>query len=310
MNETSLPRRRLGDRRVPAIGFGAMTITQVAGFDEARGRRTVHAALDAGVRLFDTADVYGPAGAGNGINELALMDALRSWSGPLDEIIVATKGGHLRYPESDTWWIDGSYEHLRKACTASIERLGLEAIPLYQHHRPDPRIPYEESMSALRALHDEGLVERVGISNVDIDQIAVARAVLGEALVSVQNEYSPVARTSEREIHACEQYGLAFLSWGPFGGMRTAKRLSKEQSPFAEVARVHGVSPYRVALAWQLHRSQVVIPIPGASRPESVLDSLAAATLELTVDELTYLDTFPDDHPASGDSAPERNAVR
>ncbi|WP_280436336.1 aldo/keto reductase [Nocardia carnea] len=290
MSDTSLPCRKLGDLTVPAIGFGAMTITQVTGYDADRGRRTVHAALDAGVRLFDTADVYGPAEAGDGVNELALMDALRSWPGPMDDIIVATKGGHLRYPETDTWWTNGSYEHLRRACTASIRRLGLDPLPLYHHHRPDPQLPYEESMSALRSLHDEGLIARVGISNVDIDRIDVARSILGDALVSVQNEYSPGARQAEREIRGCEERELAFLSWGPFGGMRQAKSLGASGSPFADVARARGVSIHQVALAWQLHRSAVVIPIPGASRPESILDSVAAASLTLTADELSLLD--------------------
>ncbi|MBF6347505.1 aldo/keto reductase [Nocardia flavorosea] len=290
MSDISLPLRKLGDIVVPAIGFGAMTITQVAGYDPDRGRRTVHAALDAGVRLFDTADVYGPAGAGDGVNELALMDALRSWPGSADDIIVATKGGHLRFPETDTWWTNGSYAHLRRACTASIQRLGLDPLPLYHHHRPDPQLPYEESMYALRALHDEGLIARVGISNVDIARIDIARSILGDALVSVQNEYSPAARTAEREIRACEERGLTFLSWGPFGGMRQAKSLGAGGSPFAEIARARGVSIHQVALAWQLHRSPAVIPIPGASRPESVRDSVAAASLTLTHEELARLD--------------------
>ncbi|WFR72351.1 aldo/keto reductase [Prescottella defluvii] len=293
MSRTSLPRRRLGNLGVPAIGFGSMTITQVAGYDVDRGRRAVHAALDAGIRLFDTADVYGPAGGGDGVNELALIDALRTWSGPLDDVVVATKGGHLRFPETDTWWIDGSHRHLRKACIASIRRLGLDSLPLYQHHRPDPQLPYGESMLALRALHDEGLVERVGISNADVDRIDVAQRILGEALVSVQNEYSPAVRSAEAEIQACEERGLAFLSWGPFGGMRQAKSFGEDGSPFAAVARARGVSSHRVALAWQLHQSSVVIPIPGASRPESVIDSVAAATLDLTSDELALLNASP-----------------
>lgn len=289
MTTTHVPVRRLGDLSLPAIGFGSMTITQVAGYDVERGRRAVHAALDAGVRLFDTADVYGPARGGDGINETALIDALRSWPGSLDDVVVATKGGHLRFAETDTWWTDGRRGHLRKACIASIRRLGLDPLPLYQHHRPDPQIPYEESMLALRDLHAEGLVARVGISNADLRQIDVAQQILGAALVSVQNEYSPVVRSAETEIQACAERGLAFLSWGPFGGMRQAKSLGGESSPFEAVARARGVSTHRVALAWQLHQSPVVIPIPGASRPESVIDSVAAATFDLTADELTLL---------------------
>jgi aryl-alcohol dehydrogenase-like predicted oxidoreductase len=268
-----------------------MTLTQIAGYDIRRGRRAVHAALDAGIQLFDTADVYGPAGEVNGINEMVLRDALDTWSGPLDNIVVATKGGHLRFPETDTWWTNGTHGHLRKACIASIGRLGLDPLPLYQHHRPDPRLPYEESMRALRTLYDEGLVRRVGISNVDVASIRIAKSVLGEALVSVQNEYSPGARGAEPEIALCETMKLAFLSWGPFGGMRQAKSLEDEASSFASIAKSREVSIHQVALAWQLHNSPVIIPIPGASRPESVRDSVAAASLDLTVEELSLLNT-------------------
>ena len=285
--------RTLGDLRLPAIGFGAMTITQVPGYDVERGRRTVHAALDAGVRFFDTADVYGPAGGGDGVNELALIEALRSRPDCLGDVIVSTKGGHLRYPENDTWWIDGSHRHLRAACIASSARLGLDPLPLYFHHRPDPQLPYEESMLALRALWDEGLVQRVGVSNVDVEQIGIAQQILGAALVAVENEYSPGFRSSEPEIRECEKRGLAFLSWAPFGGMRQAKSLgdgSPGLSRFEEVARRRGVSVHRVALAWQLHRSPAVMPIPGASRPESVVDSFAAIDLSLDDEELALLD--------------------
>ena len=279
--------RRIGDLELFPIGMGAMTLTQVEGYDAARGERAVHAALDAGVRLFDTADVYGPTG-GYGVNERALMAALRSWPGSLDDVVVATKGGHLR--EGETWWIDGSPEHLRRACLASLRHLGIEQIDLYQHHRPDPRRPYAESMGALRALYDEGLVRRVGISNADPDQIREAATILGSALVSVQNEFSPRFRSSEPEIRLCEQLGLAFLSWSPLGGMRQAKGLGSSFAPFAEIAAERGVSPQRVALAWQLALSPCVLPIPGASRPESVLDSVQAVELELTADELARLD--------------------
>ncbi|MCL2534841.1 MAG: aldo/keto reductase, partial [Nocardiaceae bacterium] len=163
------------------------------------------------------------------------------------------------------------------------------------------------------ALHDEGLVARVGISNADLRRIDVAQQILGDALVSVQNEYSPSARSAETEIRACEERGLAFLSWGPFGGMRQAKSLGGEGSPFEAVARARGVSTHRVALAWQLHRSPVVIPIPGASRPESVIDSVAAATFDLTTDELALLDAPSEPHRPSDDprpSGPDRGERR
>ncbi|MFT4082554.1 MAG: aldo/keto reductase [Nocardioides sp.] len=290
MEDVARTRRRLGDLEVFAIGFGAMTLTQVPGYDAARGVRVVHAALEAGITLFDTADVYGPTN-GYGVNETALVEALRSWPGSLDDVVIATKGGHTRL-EHDTWWIDGSAAHLRRACTDSLRRLGLDVLPLYQHHRPDPRRPYAESMQALRELYDEGLVRRVGISNASCDQIREAAAILGEALVSVQNELSPVAPCAMDEIVLCQELGLAFLAWGPLGGMRSAKGLGATGPArgFAEVAGARGVSPQRVALAWELARSPVVIPIPGASRPESVRDSVAATELVLSAEELALLD--------------------
>lgn len=285
-----MPSRTLGDLAVSAIGLGAMTITQVAGFDVERGRRTVHAALDAGITLFDTADSYGPTDE-YGVNERALTDALRSWPGSLENVVVMTKGGHTRH--GDNWWIDGSAEHLRRACQNSIVRLGLDPLPLYQHHRPDPSRPYEESMVALRALVDDGLARRIGVSNADPEQILIARSIIGDALVSVQNQYSPGFRSSEPEIALCEEIGLTFLSWSPLGGMRAAKDLGSRSARFAEVARAHAVSVQQVALAWQLQRWPHVIPIPGASRPESVLDSIGAVTLVLDPGELSLLDRTP-----------------
>ncbi|TQK69014.1 aldo/keto reductase [Nocardioides sp. SLBN-35] len=287
----SLPKRRLGDLEISAIGFGSMTLTQTPESDVERGTRAVHAALDAGITFFDTADVYGPTGfdtvGGYGVNERALVAALRSWDGPLDDVVIATKGGHTR--DGLTWWIDGGRDHLRAAALASRERLGLDVIPLYQHHRPDPRRPYRESMEALRSLVDDRIVARIGLSNVDGDQIRLAVEVIGDALVSVQNEYSPLARGSEPVIDLCAELGLTFLSWGPFGGMQEAKSLGSSFAPFAEVAEARGVSPQQVALAWQLARSPWIVPIPGASRPESVRDSVQAATLVLTEDELAHL---------------------
>ena len=287
----SLPRRRLGDLEISAIGFGAMTLTQTPDSDIERGTRAVHAALDAGVTFFDTADVYGPTAfdtpGGYGVNERALATALRSWGGSLDGVVVATKGGHTR--DGLTWWIDGSREHLRAAAEASRERLGLDVLPLYQHHRPDPRRPYRESMEALRSLVDDGIAARIGLSNASVEQIRLAAEIIGPALVSVQNEYSPSVRGSEPAIDLCAELGLTFLSWGPFGGMREAKAFGSSFAPFAEVAEQRGVSAQQVALAWQLARSPWIVPIPGASRPESVLDSVQAATLDLTADELAHL---------------------
>ena len=280
--------RAIGDLRVSAIGMGAMTLTQVPDADIARGVRAVHAAVDAGITLFDTADSYGPTGE-MGVNERALVAALRQHPDALDRVIVATKGGHTRGPAA-TWWVDGSPEHLAHAARASAQRLGLDALPLYQHHRPDVKVPFEESMRALRQLVDDGVVVRVGVSNVDLAQLDVALRVVGDALVSVQNEYSVLVRTSDPVLRRCEEHGLAFLAWGPLGGMRAAKDLGGAAADVAVIADRHGVSPQRVALAWLLSVSPVLIPIPGASRPESVHDSVAALDLMLDEDDRRMLD--------------------
>lgn len=282
----ALPTRALGDLRVSALGMGAMTLTQLPDSDLARGERAVHAALDAGITLFDTADSYGPS-SDMGLNEAALVRALRQVPGALDRVVIATKGGHTRGPNA-TWWIDGSPAHLAAAARASLSRLGLDELPLYQHHRPDPRVPYAESMGALRQLADEGLVRRVGVSNVNLAQLAVARRELGDALVSVQNEFSPLAGDTA-VVRACEEYGLAFLAWGPLGGMREAKQAVGGMRAFADIARERGVSPQRAAIAWLLATSPNLIPIPGASRAESVRDSAAAAGLALDSDEIARL---------------------
>jgi aryl-alcohol dehydrogenase-like predicted oxidoreductase len=277
--------RTLGDRQVGAIGLGAMPFSTQPGFDPGRSARTVHAALDAGVTLIDTADAYGPEGMG--VNETLVAAALASYGGNTEDVVVATKAGHTR--NGRDWGLDGSPAHLRRAAEASLRRLSGDALDLLQHHRPDPDVPYAETMGALKDLHDDGLVRRVGISNADPEQIRLAHAVLGEALVSVQNQFSPAFRSSEPEIAVCEELGLAFLPWSPLGGMRQAKELGSEFAPFARVAATRGVSPQRVCLAWELAMSPRVIPIPGASRPESVVDSVAAADLTLTAEEVVLL---------------------
>jgi aryl-alcohol dehydrogenase-like predicted oxidoreductase len=158
----------------------------------------------------------------------------------------------------------------------------VEAIGLYQFHRPDPATPWEESMGALRSLFDDGLVRMVGISNADISQIDAARAIVGEALVSVQNQFSPGYRSSAGELAHCAAVGLAWLPWSPFGGVSAAGSLDSAAPAFAEVAGELGVSVYQVTLAWHLAQADVVVPIPGASRPASIIDSAAAAALTLS----------------------------
>jgi aryl-alcohol dehydrogenase-like predicted oxidoreductase len=247
----------------------------------------VHAALDAGVTLIDTADAYARDEAEFGHNEELVAAALASYGGSTDGVLVATKGGHTR--RGSDWELDGSPGYLRRACEDSLRRLGVDAIGLYQFHRPDPDTPWEESMGALRQLADDGLVQMVGISNADIAQIDVARSIVGPALVSVQNQFSPGWRFSADELAHCAAHGLAFLPWSPFGGVSAAGSLESSAPAFAEVAEELGVSVYRVTLAWHLAQSDVVVPIPGASRPSSIQDSAAAADSQLTPEQLARL---------------------
>ncbi|MEQ7006165.1 aldo/keto reductase [Actinopolymorpha sp. B17G11] len=281
--------RQLGDVQVGAIGLGAMPMSIEGRPDEARSLATIHAALDAGVTLIDTADAYHLYAGEVGHNESLIAKCLASYGGDTSHVIVATKGGHLR-PGDGSWTANGSPAYLKSACEASRKRLGVEAIGLYQFHRPDPNVPYAESVGALRDLLDEGKILRAGISNATVAQIREANEVLGGRLVSVQNQYSPAFRSSEPELELCHEMGIAFLPWSPLGGISRAGELGSRHAAFAEIAKAHGVSPQRVCLAWMLAKSPVVIPIPGASRPESIRDSAQAPELSLSADEVATLD--------------------
>ncbi len=286
-----MEQRRLGDRTVSAIGFGAMHLSHHERADDPALIAVVHAALDAGITLIDTADAYTPPDLPAGHNEQIVAEAVRTYPGDTSQVLVATKGGHTR--SGPDWGLDGSPAYLRRAAEASLRRLGVDAIELYQHHRPDPEVPYEETMGGLRQLVDDGLVRRVGVSNASPEQIRSAHRILGGALVSVQNQFSPAFRSSEPELRLCEELGLAFLPWAPFGGRRRAKQVGDETSAFGAVAVARGVSPQRVTLAWMLAKSPAIIPIPGGSRPESVRDSAAAVELSLTPEEYALLDAEP-----------------
>lgn len=282
-----MQQRSLADRTVGAIGLGGMPLSAEGRPDRARAVRTVHAALDAGVTLLDTADAYCLGHDEVGHNERLLTEALASWGGDRARVVLATKGGHTRPPD-DSWALDGSREHLRAACEASLQALGTDAIDLYQLHRPDPRMPYEESVGALEELRAEGKVRAVGISNADAGQIRLAASIT--PLAAVQNELSPASRSSLPEVALCAELGIAFLPWSPLGGIGAAADLGQEHGAFGEVAREREVSPQQVCLAWLLAQAPVVIPIPGSSRPASIRDSAAAAELVLTAQELARLD--------------------
>jgi len=278
--------RRIGDVTVSAIGLGAMPLsTKDPRPSPTEAEAVVHAALDAGITLIDTADAYARDEAEFGHNEELVANALRSYGRA--DVLVATKGGHTR--RGRDWELDGSPSYLRRACEASLRRLHVDAIGLYQFHRPDPATPWEDSMGALRSLADDGLVQMVGISNADIEQIDAARAIVGDALVSVQNQFSPGYRSSAGELAHCAAVGLAWLPWSPFGGVSAAGSLDAAAPAFAEVAGELGVSVYQVTLAWHLAQADVVVPIPGASRPASIVDSAAAADVVLSPEQFARL---------------------
>jgi len=281
--------RTLGTATVSAIGLGGMPMSIEGRPDRERSIRTIHAALDAGVTLIDTADAYHLHANEVGHNEELIAEALRTWGGNTDDVVVATKGGHLR-PGDGSWTKNGDPAYLKSAAKESARRLGVEQIGLYQFHRPDPDVPYADSVGAIRDLLDEGVIAQAGISNADPDQIRLAQEILGGRLASVQNQFSPSFRSSEPELELCDELGIAFLPWSPLGGISSAADLGSKFAPFAEVAEAHGVSPQQVALAWELAKSPVVIPIPGSSRPETIQDSVRAVDLELTEEEIKRLD--------------------
>jgi aryl-alcohol dehydrogenase-like predicted oxidoreductase len=274
--------RKLADTAVFPIGLGGMPMSLSSRPAEERSVRTIQAAVEAGVTLIDTADAYSWDDRDTGHNEELIARALE---GRRDGVLVATKGGMYR-TRDEGWHVNGTPEHLREACEASLTRLRTDRIDLYQFHRPDPNVPYAESVGALKELQDEGKVRWIGISNANTDQIEEAAGIVD--LVSVQNQLSLefTSPLEKGELALCEQRGIAFLPWSPLGGIRNAADASAAHDPVAEAAQAHGVSPQQVALAWLLSLSPVVIPIPGASRPESIEDSVRAAGLELAAGEL------------------------
>ncbi|MDA8289749.1 MAG: aldo/keto reductase [Actinomycetota bacterium] len=285
-----MQQRKLGQRTVSAIGLGEMPMSIEGRPDERQAITTIHAALDAGVTLIDTADAYSLGGNDTGHGEELVAKALATWGGDSDAVLVATKGGHLR-PGDGTWEVNSDPDYLRQACDASLHRLGVESIGLYQYHRPDPKVPYEVAVAVFRELLDAGKVQMVGISNANVDQIDLAASILGPGnLASVQNQFSPRFRSSLGELEHCGRLGIAFLPWSPFGGIGNADTLRADHPAFLRVAQVHDVSVHQVVLAWMLAKGEQVIPIPGASRVASIEDCLGALSLKLTADELDELD--------------------
>ncbi|MFH8738042.1 aldo/keto reductase [Streptomyces sp. NPDC017964] len=286
--------RTIAHTTVSAIGLGAMPLSIEHRPDETRAIATVHAALDAGVTLIDTADSYHWHADEAGHNEMLIARALARYGGDTSNVLVATKGGRGR-PGDGSWTVTATPAHLKQAAEASAKRLGVDAIGLYQLHKPDPTVPWAESVGALRELLDAGTIRAAGISNVTTAQIRQAHQILGDGLVSVQNQYSPAVRDSELELQLSEQLGVAFLPWSPLGGISRSS-LDGPSGPtsigtaFHRIAAERGVSPQQIALAWLLACSPAVIPVPGASRPASITDSARAVELTLNTQELVELE--------------------
>jgi aryl-alcohol dehydrogenase-like predicted oxidoreductase len=265
-----------GDLTVRRLGFGAMRITGRGIWGEPPDRDAALAvlrrAVELDVNLIDTADSYGPA-----VSEELIAEALYPYP---DDLVIATKGGLTR-PGPGRWESDCRPERLKKCCEDSLRRLRLDRIDLYQLHTVDPKVPYAESIGALAELREEGKIRHVGISNAGRSQLDEARAIV--PVVSLQNRYSMTARDSEPVLEAGERDGLGFIPWFPLDAG------SVEEGPVDEVARSHGATPRQIALAWLLHHSPVMLPIPGTSSVAHLEENVAAAALELTDDELERL---------------------
>ncbi|ERG89531.1 MAG: putative oxidoreductase (related to aryl-alcohol dehydrogenase) [halophilic archaeon J07HX5] len=268
---------QIGDRTINRMGFGAMRITGPGVIgppeDEATARDLVRRALELGVDFIDTADAYGP-----GVSErlLGATDAP-------DRAVVASKAGLLRTPDGE-WLPHGDPEYIKNQVLASRDRLGVETIDLYQLHRPDPETPLEETVHAFAELRDRGLIEHVGLSNVDVDQLERAREVV--EIATVQNRYNVAHRADERVLAACEAHEIGFMPWYPLA----AGEFGAASEPLAEIATNHDATVYQVALAWLLHHSEVLLPIPGTSSHAHLADNVAAAAIELTDDEYARLE--------------------
>jgi len=265
------------DYEVNRLGFGAMRITGPGIWgpptDHDEAIRVLRRAVELGVDFIDTADSYGPE-----VSERLIAEALAPYP---DGLVIATKGGLLRSGPG-RWHPDGRPEHLRAALEGSLARLGVERVTLYQFHRPDPKVPFEESVGALVSLRDEGKIAHIGLSNVTVAEIE--RALELTPIASVQNRFNPTDRSSDAVVDEAERHGFVFIPWAPVGGHQPGKG-----DALGAVAARHGVSPVQVALAWQLARSRQVLPIPGTSSVAHLEENVAAASLALDDEDLARL---------------------
>lgn len=269
---------------VSEIGLGGMYLSVPGRPTEDEAVNTIRAALDAGITFIDTANVYCEGARELGHNERLIAKALRGFRG---KVVVGTKGGMCR--PDDGWGIDGRPASLRRACEESLVALGVEAIDLYQWHRTDPDVPLEDSVGELRRLRDEGKVRWIGLSNVTVEQLERARRIV--SIASVQNRWNPHDRSVEHDgvLALCSRERIAFLPYSPFAGAGGSVGLA-QVGRLGEVARELGMSPHRMILAWMLAKSPVVIPIPGARRTASIVDSAAASGTLLSVDAIRSIE--------------------
>jgi aryl-alcohol dehydrogenase-like predicted oxidoreductase len=277
-----------GVGEVGRVGYGAWPLSDSSPRpSEDEAIRVIHAALDGGATLIDTADAYCLHQGESGHNERLVARALSSWSGPRESLFVATKGGFVR-PDGQ-WRHNARPEHLRQACDRSLAALGVERIDLYQLHAPDPDVPFEESVGQLAELRQEGKIRWLGLSNVTVDEIRRAREI--DQIVSVQNRLNPFFREAVAEgvVEYCDEHGLGFLAYSPVGGGRLNKKLP-DILELAPIARRHGVSAHAVVLAWVLAQGSSVIVIPAARKIAHVVDSQAAADLDLSEEDLETID--------------------
>lgn len=268
-----------GDLTVNRFGFGAMRLTGEGIWGEPADpeecKRVLRRALELGINLIDTADSYGPE-----VSERLIAEALYPYP---DELVIATKGGLTR-PGPNRWIPNGRPEHLRAACEGSLRRLRVDRIDVYQFHRPDPQVPFEESVGALVELKNEGKIRHIGLSNVNVDQLERAQKLT--PIVSVQNRYSLFDRSSEPVLDDCSQEGVAFIPWRPVEG----GEVISAGGVLAGIAMKYRATPTQVALAWLLAHSPVMLPIPGTSRVKHLEENLGAVALELAPSELADLD--------------------
>ena len=263
-----------GDLEVRRLGFGAMRITGDGIWgspdDPDEARRLLRRVVDIGIDLIDTADSYGPE-----VSENLIAEALHPYQ---DGLVIATKGG-LRRTGPGEWPRDARPERLRECCEGSLRRLKLDRIDLYQLHAPDPNVPYEDSIGALKELQDEGKIRHIGVSNVSVEQLEQARGLVD--VVTVQNRYNLTDRSSEEVLEACEEARIGFIPWFPLA----TGSLAEPGGVLDEVAHAHDATPGQVALAWLLARSRVMLPIPGTSSIEHLEENLAAEELTLSDEE-------------------------